>query len=168
MRTTDYSHWSKDVIFVISDSHLDGMQAWLSAYHTPTIPSTRFGLVNDNRPHSQVDQNFERLSITSGVIWTALNIDYPGHSFSHLGVFRGTVRICHHPVCCYNPNQKDSMDACQTKTSLIHLVSFLSIRVVFLSYFTITTNHRNTQDANKFRGFIPRGFLTGFGSTRLS
>lgn len=22
-----------------------------------------------------------------GVIWTALNIDYPGHSFSHLGVF---------------------------------------------------------------------------------
>lgn len=27
------------------------------------------------------------LSLSSGVIWTALNIDYPGHSFSHLGVF---------------------------------------------------------------------------------
>ena len=29
------------------------------------------------------------LSLSSGVIWTALNIDYPGHSFSHLGVFFG-------------------------------------------------------------------------------
>lgn len=27
--------------------------------------------------------------MSSGVIWTALNIDYPGHSFSHLGVFFG-------------------------------------------------------------------------------
>ncbi|KAH8989189.1 Gaa1-like protein [Lactarius hatsudake] len=67
-----YSHWSKDIIFVISDNHLDGMHAWLSAYHTPT---------NSN-------QDVEPLSIASGVIWTALNIDYPGHSFSHLGVFR--------------------------------------------------------------------------------
>ncbi|KAH9035501.1 Gaa1-like protein [Lactarius pseudohatsudake] len=67
-----YSHWSKDIIFVISDSHLDGMHAWLSAYHTPTNPN----------------QDVEPLSIASGVIWTALNIDYPGHSFSHLGVFR--------------------------------------------------------------------------------
>ncbi|KAI9454996.1 Gaa1-domain-containing protein [Lactarius psammicola] len=67
-----YSHWSKDIIFVISDSHLDGMHAWLSAYHTPTNPN----------------QDFEPLSIASGVIWTALNIDYPGHSFSHLGIFR--------------------------------------------------------------------------------
>ena len=28
-----YSHWSKNLVFVISDGHLDGMQAWLSAYH---------------------------------------------------------------------------------------------------------------------------------------
>jgi glycosylphosphatidylinositol transamidase len=26
-------------------------------------------------------------SLFSGVVWTALNIDYPGHSFSHLGVY---------------------------------------------------------------------------------
>jgi glycosylphosphatidylinositol transamidase len=40
-----YSHWSKDIIFVISDSYLDGMHAWLSAYHKPTSPSTRFDFV---------------------------------------------------------------------------------------------------------------------------
>ncbi|THH17535.1 hypothetical protein EW146_g3293 [Bondarzewia mesenterica] len=67
-----YSHWSKDIIFVISDSYLDGMHAWLSAYHGS----------------DQSNLQAEPLTIQSGVIWTALNIDYPGHSFSHLGVFR--------------------------------------------------------------------------------
>ncbi|KAI9508310.1 Gaa1-domain-containing protein [Russula earlei] len=67
-----YSHWSKDIIFVITDNHLDGMHAWLGAYHRP----------------SSANWDAEPLSITSGVVWTALNIDYPGHSFSHLGVFR--------------------------------------------------------------------------------
>lgn len=32
----EYSHWSKDIVFVISDSHLDGMHAWLAAYHEPS------------------------------------------------------------------------------------------------------------------------------------
>ncbi|KAH9173624.1 Gaa1-domain-containing protein [Lactarius sanguifluus] len=58
---THYSHWSKDIIFVISDSHLDGMHAWLSAYHTPTNPN----------------QDVEPLSIASGVIWTALKHRLP-------------------------------------------------------------------------------------------
>lgn len=31
----------------------------------------------------------EPLALHSGVIWTALSIDYPGHSFSHLGIFYG-------------------------------------------------------------------------------
>ncbi|KAF4614468.1 hypothetical protein D9613_002688 [Agrocybe pediades] len=66
-----YSYWGKDIVLVISDGYLDGMQAWLSAYHTP----------------SQSGLTADRLEIPSGVIWTALNIDYPGHSFSHLGVF---------------------------------------------------------------------------------
>ncbi|ETW86085.1 hypothetical protein HETIRDRAFT_380329 [Heterobasidion irregulare TC 32-1] len=67
-----YSHWSKDIIFVISDGYLDGMHAWLSAYHGS----------------GQSNLEAEHLAHQSGVIWTALNIDYPGHSFSHLGVFR--------------------------------------------------------------------------------
>ncbi|TDL21581.1 Gaa1-domain-containing protein [Rickenella mellea] len=66
-----YSLWAKDIIFIISDGYLDGMHAWLSAYH---------GV-------SQSNLQYQPLSLTSGVIWTALNIDYPGHSFSHLGVF---------------------------------------------------------------------------------
>ncbi|KAF8587402.1 Gaa1-domain-containing protein [Ramaria rubella] len=66
-----YSLWAKDIIFVISDGYFDGMQAWLGAYH---------GL-------DQTNLVAERLSLHSGVIWTALAIDYPGHSFSHLGVF---------------------------------------------------------------------------------
>jgi hypothetical protein len=35
------------------------------------------------------DLNAESLRLSSGVIWTALNVDYPGHSFSHLGMFFG-------------------------------------------------------------------------------
>ena len=36
----EYSHWSKDIVFVISDSHLDGMHAWLTAYHEPSNTGT--------------------------------------------------------------------------------------------------------------------------------
>ncbi|KAH9952052.1 Gaa1-domain-containing protein [Amylocystis lapponica] len=66
-----YSLWAKDLIFVVSDGYLDGMQAWITAYH---------GAIQSNL-------QAEPLTLPSGVIWTALNIDYPGHSFSHLGVF---------------------------------------------------------------------------------
>ncbi|KAH8826974.1 Gaa1-domain-containing protein [Flagelloscypha sp. PMI_526] len=66
-----YSHWSKDLVLVISDGYLDGMQAWLTQYH---------GV-------SQSNLKADSLVIETSVIWTSLNIDYPGHSFSHLGVF---------------------------------------------------------------------------------
>ncbi|KAF8201552.1 Gaa1-like protein [Pholiota molesta] len=68
-----YSYWGKDIVFVISDGYFDGMQAWLTSYHDV----------------SQAGLQAEALKYTSGVIWTALNIDYPGHSFSHLGLFFG-------------------------------------------------------------------------------
>ncbi|KAF5357896.1 hypothetical protein D9756_001418 [Leucocoprinus leucothites] len=67
----NYSLWAKDLIFVISDGHLDGMHAWLNVYHGAQLSNL------DAQP----------LELASGVIWTALNIDYPGHSFSHLGLF---------------------------------------------------------------------------------
>ncbi|KAJ7087836.1 Gaa1-like protein [Mycena epipterygia] len=66
-----YSLWAKDIVFVVSDNYVDGMQAWLNAYHGAT----------------QSNLQADDLELTSGVIWTALNIDYPGHSFSHLGIF---------------------------------------------------------------------------------
>ncbi|EKM82543.1 hypothetical protein AGABI1DRAFT_52781 [Agaricus bisporus var. burnettii JB137-S8] len=67
----NYSLWAKDIIFVISDGYLDGMHAWLKVYHET----------------QQSNLDAEPLELASGVIWTALNIDYPGHSFSHLGLF---------------------------------------------------------------------------------
>ncbi|KAJ2933795.1 hypothetical protein H1R20_g3313, partial [Candolleomyces eurysporus] len=70
-----YSLWAKDIVFVVSDGYLDGMQAWLSAYHGATQSNLRA----DELPHS------------SGVIWNALAIDYACHSFSHLGVFHEGV-----------------------------------------------------------------------------
>ncbi|KAH0827034.1 Gaa1-like protein [Lanmaoa asiatica] len=67
----NYSLWAKDIIFVIGDNYLDGTYAWLNAYHG-TIPQ---------------NLDTDLLELTSGVIWNAFNIDYSGHSFSHLGVF---------------------------------------------------------------------------------
>ncbi|KAJ3895691.1 Gaa1-domain-containing protein [Lentinula edodes] len=66
-----YSLWARDIIFIISDGYMEGMQAWLSEYHGVTQSNIRA----------------QRLDLSSGVIWTALNIDYPGHSLSHLGIF---------------------------------------------------------------------------------
>ncbi|EJD54545.1 Gaa1-domain-containing protein [Auricularia subglabra TFB-10046 SS5] len=68
---TKYCYWAKDLVFVVSDGYLDGMQAWLSSYHGT----------------SQSNLRAEPLEHSSGVIWTAVNIDYPGHSFSHIGLF---------------------------------------------------------------------------------
>lgn len=68
---TRYSLWAKDLIFVVNDGHVDGMHAWLNAYH---------GIEQSNL-------QTKPLKHVSGVIWTALCIDYPGHSFSHLGIF---------------------------------------------------------------------------------
>ncbi|KZT28433.1 Gaa1-domain-containing protein [Neolentinus lepideus HHB14362 ss-1] len=67
----NYSLWAKDIIFVLSDGYMEGMHAWLSTYH---------GSVQSNL-------RADPLVLSSGVIWTALNIDYPGHSFSHIGLF---------------------------------------------------------------------------------
>ncbi|KAK4046129.1 Glycosyl phosphatidyl inositol protein transamidase complex subunit [Microbotryomycetes sp. JL201] len=61
------SYWSKDIVFLLSDGYLDGTQAWLDAFH---------GYKQSNS-----------LSLSTGGIWAALNVDYPHHSFSHIGLF---------------------------------------------------------------------------------
>ncbi|KZS91133.1 Gaa1-like protein [Sistotremastrum niveocremeum HHB9708] len=66
-----YSLWAKDLIFVVTDDYMSGMHAFLSAYH-------------DAVPNNLATPP---LNVTSGVIWTALNIEYPGHSFSEIGIF---------------------------------------------------------------------------------
>ncbi|BGP43392.1 Glycosyl phosphatidyl inositol protein transamidase complex subunit [Rhodotorula kratochvilovae] len=66
-----HSMWSKDIIFVISDGYADGAQAWLDSYH---------GV-------GQSNLRAEPLRLTTGAIWAALNLDYPHHSFSHIGIY---------------------------------------------------------------------------------
>ncbi|BGP03344.1 GPI transamidase component GAA1 [Rhodotorula toruloides] len=65
-----YAFWSKDIIFVISDGYSEGAQAWLDAYHD----------------YGQSNLVTEPLKLTTGPIWAALNLDYPHHSFSHIGI----------------------------------------------------------------------------------
>ncbi|SCZ94130.1 BZ3500_MvSof-1268-A1-R1_Chr12-2g03707 [Microbotryum saponariae] len=66
-----YSMWSKDIIFLVSDDYIAGAQAWIDEYHG----------------NQQSNIRAEPLSLTTGPIWAALNLDYPYHSFSHLGLF---------------------------------------------------------------------------------
>ncbi|WWD17002.1 hypothetical protein CI109_101438 [Kwoniella shandongensis] len=53
------NHWAFDFILVVGEDYMSGLEGFMREYH----------------------------SILPGVIWTGLNIDYPGHSFSHLGLF---------------------------------------------------------------------------------
>ncbi|GAA98914.1 uncharacterized protein L969DRAFT_88961 [Mixia osmundae IAM 14324] len=72
---TKFSLWSKDIIFLISDGYLEGAHAWLKEYHGQTQSNLRA----------------DKLRLTSGAIWAALIVDYPYHSFDHLGIyFEGT------------------------------------------------------------------------------
>ena len=64
------AHLSKDLIFVISDGHLEGIHAWSSAY----FGSTPDGL--------KVDP----VSAAGSQVWNAISIDYPSDSFSALEV----------------------------------------------------------------------------------
>ncbi|KAI5474391.1 glycosylphosphatidylinositol transamidase [Pseudohyphozyma bogoriensis] len=66
-----YSMWSKDIIFLLSDGYVDGAHAWLDAYHK----------------YGQSNLEADELSLTTGPIWAAINLDYPYHSFSHVGMF---------------------------------------------------------------------------------
>lgn len=66
------NHWAKEFVFVFGDGYVEGLEAFLAAYHGRRMP----GLVHNNFKLAP-----------QGVIWTALNIDYPGHSFSHLGLY---------------------------------------------------------------------------------
>ena len=55
------NHWAFDFVLVVGEGYLEGLEEFMQEYHS------HFG----------------------GVIWTGLNIDYPGHSFSHIGLFYG-------------------------------------------------------------------------------
>ncbi|KAK0563369.1 dolichyl-P-Man:Man(5)GlcNAc(2)-PP-dolichol alpha-1,3-mannosyltransferase [Tilletia horrida] len=83
-------HHSKDIIFVISDGHLDGMQAWASAYFGDSEPS------DSRRTAARVGELHP--SVLGRRIWTSISLDYPSDSFSalaflHEGVNAGSPNM---------------------------------------------------------------------------
>ncbi|WFD43550.1 dolichyl-P-Man:Man5GlcNAc2-PP-dolichol alpha-1,3-mannosyltransferase [Malassezia psittaci] len=64
------SYWSKDLIVVLSDGFLDGMQAWASSYFSD----------------SQASLRAEDLHIGGAQIWNGVALDYPGDSYSSLSL----------------------------------------------------------------------------------
>ncbi|KAG0329448.1 Glycosyl phosphatidyl inositol protein transamidase complex subunit [Dissophora globulifera] len=68
------SHFSKDIIFVVSDGDAEGLQAWLKAYH---------GLDQTTSDHFE-----ETLTVRSGAIQAALNLDFAGTGdYNAMGIF---------------------------------------------------------------------------------
>ncbi|KAF9120030.1 Glycosyl phosphatidyl inositol protein transamidase complex subunit [Mortierella sp. 14UC] len=68
------SHFSKDIIFVVSDGEAEGLQAWLKAYHG-----------NEEHTHERSE---EALKVRSGAVQAALNLDFPGAGdYNALGIF---------------------------------------------------------------------------------
>ncbi len=53
-RDAEYSLWAKDLVFVISDGYLDGMQAFITTYHglpqasrSTSFQSMKYALTSD-------------------------------------------------------------------------------------------------------------------------
>lgn len=65
-----HSHWSKDLIFVFGDGHLDGMQAWTSTYFA----------------NEQSNLHADRIQGAGALVWNAMAFDYPSDSFSSIVV----------------------------------------------------------------------------------
>ena len=69
-RLTMASYWSKDVIVVLSDGYLDGMQAWATSY---------FG-----KPQHTL--RADEVQGAGAQIWNAVALDYPADSYSSLSL----------------------------------------------------------------------------------
>ncbi|KAJ3084918.1 Glycosylphosphatidylinositol anchor attachment 1 protein, partial [Physocladia obscura] len=74
----EFSHWSKDTIFLFSDGGLIGTRAWLEAYHdTPNHPDVRA----------------DRVVLHAGIIEEALNLEFPSSpgdnndAYASLGIY---------------------------------------------------------------------------------
>lgn len=63
-------HWSKDIVFVISDGYLDGLHVWAKSYFDPLSPEFVAAPVDDG----------------GTPIWNALALDFPADSYSSLSV----------------------------------------------------------------------------------
>lgn len=61
-----YTLWAKDIVLVISDGHLDGMHAWLSAYH---------GFEHSSEyPHLHLLHFLTCMQMSSRTLWSCLAV----------------------------------------------------------------------------------------------
>ena len=61
MLSPGQNHWAFDLVLVVGDGYMEGLEGFMQDYY----------------------------DLFPGLIWTALNIDYPGHSFEHIGLYYG-------------------------------------------------------------------------------
>ncbi|KAK4687828.1 GPI-anchor transamidase subunit GAA1, partial [Tremellales sp. Uapishka_1] len=91
------NHWAFDFVLVVGEGYMEGLEGFMQEYH----------------------------SLFPGVIWTALNLDYPGHSFSHIGLFYG---ICSSSFILYlrthrNPTRSEGVNGRLPNQDIINTVS---------------------------------------------
>lgn len=88
--------WSKDIILLFSDGDTEGTQAWLRAYHGVTGKSPLLELNFQSLvslTSASAEHNDGPLPVGGGSIWSAITLDYPHHSFSHIGLYYGKYRF---------------------------------------------------------------------------
>jgi len=72
-RTQNY--WAKDIIFLITEHELLGMQAWLEAYHDSTTAGTSQSILD----HGQLEAR-------AGAIQAAINLELSSERLTHINV----------------------------------------------------------------------------------
>ncbi|KAE8268117.1 hypothetical protein A4X09_0g4231 [Tilletia walkeri] len=136
-------HHSKDIIFVISDGHLDGMQAWASTYFNDNDPTTSSAQIDELHP-----------SVLGRRIWTSISLDYPSDSFSHLA-------ILHEGTNGGTPN----MDVLNTVVRVAqNLPGSASIPIVLHGILdgSLDGRYGNAPDNTRFQASLLRSILPSF------
>lgn len=81
--------WSKDIIILFSDVDFAGVQAWLYAYHGVSGESHLPLAYCMKKLNRTAGHGLDPLPVGGASIWSAITLDYPYHSFSHIGLYYG-------------------------------------------------------------------------------
>ena len=129
---TDHSYWAKDIVFLISDGYLDGMQAWLGAYHG----SQQYSNLNCIcRLYNCLAFNRSGSRATKSILWR--NLDSPQYRLSRSfiltsrGIFRSVLQLKRGFLISKISQKRVSTDAYQTKIFSILLSVLLALLEAF-------------------------------------
>lgn len=98
------SHWSKDLLFLFLDGHLEGAHAFTSAYFSL---SSQGNLVRQEVPAAQ-----------GAMLWNGVAVDYPSDSFEGLAVLHTGI-----------DGQLPNLDVVNTLTRVADIMGRISVRV---------------------------------------